>query len=47
MLSAIFLSSLVMANIIGVTKFFTVFGLRIPIGIATLPDYLSRNRSRL
>ncbi|MCB0279214.1 MAG: queuosine precursor transporter [Calditrichaeota bacterium] len=37
MLSAIFLCSLVMANIIGVTKFFTIFGLNIPVGIIPYP----------
>lgn len=36
-LAAIFLTSLVMANIIGITKFVTVFGLTIPVGMIAYP----------
>ncbi|MCB1191369.1 MAG: queuosine precursor transporter [Leptospiraceae bacterium] len=36
-LSAIFISSLVMANLIGITKIFSFFGIGIPVGIIPYP----------
>lgn len=36
-LSSIFIASLIMANIIGITKIITVFGIGIPIGVIPYP----------
>jgi uncharacterized integral membrane protein (TIGR00697 family) len=36
-LAAIFITSLIMANLIGVTKIFTLFGIGIPVGIIPYP----------
>lgn len=35
--AAIFISSLIMANLIGITKIFTIFGIGVPVGIIPYP----------